>query len=160
MGSSVRVGDLLEDYAARGVFTSFSRHERARNGAEYRLQWHRRQLFQWVWEESKQTLRIACVLPAVPARSPLYRDFRAWLKGRQDQALPAHRRCDPAKVSLKTYNRGGDVALTLHVLDGDVDYAVKKLVNLVNEIYLDFLSSGLYFEWLVETFELDPDNPW
>jgi len=37
---------------------------------------------------------------------------------------------------------------------------VKKLVNLVNEIYQDFLSSGLYFEWMVETFELDPDNPY
>jgi hypothetical protein len=51
------------------------------------------------------------------------------------------------------------VALTLAVLDGDVEYAVKKLVSLVNEIYLDFLSSGLYFEWLVDTFELDPDHP-
>jgi hypothetical protein len=44
------------------------------------------------------------------------------------------------------------------VLDGDLDYAVNKLVSLVNEIYLDFLSSGLYFDWLVETFELDPDH--
>ena len=63
-------------------------------------------------------------------------------------------------MALKTYNRGGDVALTMTVLDADVDYAVNKLVALVNEIYLDFLSSGLYFDWLVETFELDPDHPY
>ena len=41
-----------------------------------------------------------------------------------------------------------------------MDYAANKLVSLVNEIYLDFLSSGLYFEWLIETFDLDPDNPY
>jgi hypothetical protein len=96
----------------------------------------------------------------VPADSAMYRALKTWLAARQDEALPDHRRCDRNKVALKTYNRGSDVALTLHVLDGDVDYAVKKLVNLVNEIYQDFLSSGLYFDWMVETFELDPDNPY
>jgi hypothetical protein len=160
MGAGSRVGDLLEEYASRGVFSGFSRHEGRGGNAEFRLRWHRRQLFQWVWSESKQTLRISCVLPAVPARSRMYRDLKTWLKSRQDESLPDHRRCDDGKVALRTYNRGGDVALTLRVLDGDVEYAVRKLVSLVNELYLDFLSSGLYFDWLVETFELDPDNPY
>ena len=160
MEAAGRIGDVLEYYAGRGVFSGFSRRAQRASGAEFRLRWHREQVFRWVWNEAKQTLRISCVLPAVPARSAMYRDFRAWLVARQDDALPPHRRCDRAKVALKTYNRGGDVALTLQVLDGDVDYAVNKLVSLVNEIYLDFLSSGLYFEWLTETFELDPDNPY
>lgn len=160
MAAASRVGDLLEEYAERGVFGGFSRQQGRGSNAEFRLRWHRDQLFQWLWNEAKQTLRVGCVLPAVPADSVMYRDFKAWLVTRQDDALPAHRRCDRHKLALKTYNRGGDVALTLHVLDGDVDYAVKKLVSLVNEIYLDFLSSGLYFEWLIETFELDPDNPY
>jgi hypothetical protein len=34
------------------------------------------------------------------------------------------------------------------------------LVGLVNEIYLDFLANSLYFDWLVETFDLDPDRPY
>ena len=46
------------------------------------------------------------------------------------------------------------------ILDGDTEYAVRRLVAVVNEIYLDFLSSGLYFDWLVETFDLDPDHPY
>lgn len=160
MGAAARIGDLLEHYAGRGIFRGFSRQAQRPGSAEFRLRWHRDQVFQWAWNESKQTLRIGCVLPAVPASSPMYRQFRAWLVARQDDALPAHRRCDRNKVGLKTYNRGGDVALTMTVLDGDVDYAVKKLVSLVNEIYLDFLSNGLYFDWLVETFELDPDHPY
>jgi hypothetical protein len=160
MGSAKRVGDLLEQYAARGAFSGFSRHEHPGGNAEYRLWWHRRQCFLWQWNEARQTLRIACVLPSVPAGSPMYRDFRSWLQARQAPELPAHRRCDPDRVALKTYNRAGDIALTMQVLDGDVDYAVTRLVHLVNEIYQDFLSSGLYFEWLVETFDLDPDNPY
>ena len=160
MGAANRVGDLLEEYAGRGVFSGFSRHEGRGGSAEFRLRWHRDQLFQWVWSEARQTLRISCVLPAVPAKSGMYRELKTWLRARQDDALPDHRRCDRNKLTLKTYNRGGDVALTLHVLDGDVDYAVPKLVALVNEIYLDFLSSGLYFDWLLETFDLDPDNPY
>ena len=160
MGAAVQVGDLLEEYAGRGVFSGFSRHDGQRGSAEFHSRWHRDQLFQWAWNEARQTLRISCVLPAVPADSSMYREFKAWLASRQDDALPSHRRCDRDKVALKTYNRGGNVALTLHVLDGDVPYAVKKLVSLVNEIYLDFLSSGLYFDWLVATFELDPDHPY
>jgi hypothetical protein len=158
MSTAQQVGDLLEHYAGRGVFRGFGRQVQRGRSAEFRLRWHRDQVFQWVWNESKQTLRIGCVLPAVPANSPMYRQFMAWLAARQDPALPAHRRCDRGKVALRTYNRGGDVALTMTVLDGDIDYAVTKLVSLVNEIYLDFLSSGLYFDWLVETFELDPDH--
>lgn len=159
MGASEQVGDLLEYYAGRGIFSGFSRQLQGSGRARFLLRWHRDQVFEWVWNERRQTLRISCVLPAVPADSAMYRALKAWLAARQDDALPEHRRCDRNKVALKTYNRGGDVALTLHVLDGDLDYAVKKLVNLVNEIYQDFLSSGLYFEWMVETFELDPDNP-
>ena len=90
----------------------------------------------------------------------MYREFKLWLKARQEESLPDHRRCDSAKVQLKTYNRGGDIALTLQMLDDDLEYSVRKLVSLVNEIYLDFLSSGLYFDWLIETFDLDPDNPY
>ncbi len=160
MGAASQVGDLLEYYAERGVFSGFSRQQERPGGARFLLRWHRDQLFRWDWSEAKQTLRIDCVLPAVPAKSAMYRSLKTWLIARQDDALPPHRRCDRNKVAVKTYNRGGNVALTLHVLDGDVDYAVKKLVNLVNEIYQDFLSSGLYFDWVVETFELDPDHPY
>ena len=160
MSDSVLVGDLLEGFARKGVFRGFSRPQGSRSKAQFTVLWHRNQLFQWVWNDAGASLRIACVVPAVPAKSAMYRDLKAWLKARQDDALPAHRRCDRNKLALKTYNRGGDVALTAHVLDGDVEYGVNKLVSLVNEIYLDFLASGLYFEWLVETFELDPDHPY
>ena len=160
MSGASTVGDILEEYAARGIFQGFSRRETGRQRGQYRVQWHRRQLFEFTYDGAKRNLRIACVLPQVPASSAMYREFKLWLKNRQDESLPDHRRCDTTKVQLKTYNRGGDIALTLHMLDDDLEYSVRKLVSLVNEIYLDFLSSGLYFDWLIETFDLDPDNPY
>ena len=45
------------------------------------------------------------------------------------------------------------------MLDDDLDHGVRRTVSLVNEIYLDFINRGPYFDWLLETFDLDPDNP-
>lgn len=159
MSSAVAVGDILQEYAQRGVFRGFSRQgERASRG-EYYLQWHRDQVFQLEFDARRHSLRVACVLPNVPAKSTMYREFRQWLRQRQAAELPEHRRYDPQRLGLRTYNRAGDIALTLTMLDGDIDYGVRRLVALVNEIYLDFLTSGLYYDWAIETFELDPDNP-
>lgn len=160
MNNAALVGDILESFVAKGVFRGFSRQQGAGADALYRIVWHRDQLFEWVWNERRQSLRISCVIPAVPADSAMYSALKAWLRARQDSALPSHRRCDSGKLALKTYNRGGDVALTARVLDGDVEYGARKLVAVVNELYLDFLSSGLYYEWLLETFQLDPDRPY
>jgi hypothetical protein len=153
------VGKLLEDYAGKGVFRGFSRGTISGSKATFRAIWHRNQAFDLVYDQRKGTLRFACVLPQLPSRSPMYRDFKTWLKSRSDELLPEHRRVDRARAEVKPYNRGGDVALTLKILDGDIEYGVRKLIHLVHEIYLDFLSDGRYHEWLVDTFDLDPDNP-
>ena len=151
-----QVGNILQGYAEKGLFRGFSRVAANAARAEYRILWHREQLFELRYEPRKGNLRFACVLPQVDAKSSMYREFKAWLRARQADELSAHRRCDRERVELKPYNRGGQVALTLHSLDGDMDYAVRKLVALVHEIYLDFLASGLYYDWLIETFDLDP----
>jgi hypothetical protein len=124
------------------------------------VQWHRSQRFEWIYDTAAQRLRVACVLPNVIPNSPMHREFKVWLKDRQNDTLPEHRRCDRNKLQLKCINRGGNLSLTASIVDGDIDYGVRKLVALINEIYLDFLSSGLYFEWMLETFNLDPDNPY
>lgn len=158
--TAVQVGDILESYARRGMFQTFSRRQQGSKHARFVARWHRDHCFEWIYDGARQRLRIACVLPSVAPNSSMHRDFKRWLKARQDDSLPDHRRCDKSKMQLKCVNRGGELSLTATLLDGDVDYGVRKLVALVNEIYLDFLSNGLYFEWMLETFNLDPDNPY
>ena len=155
-----RVGDILEEYARRGIFQGFSRQGQARKKASFLVYWHRAQRFEWVYDVAAQRLRVVCVLPNVTPNSPMHREFKAWLAARRNDSLPDHRRCDRSKMALKCVNRGGQLSVTASLLDGDIDYGVRKMVALVNEIYLDFLSSGLYFEWMLETFNLDPDNPY
>ncbi len=163
MSDAALVGEILQGYAARGVFRGFGAATGKRVSAaraQYQTRWHRDQLFQWQFDATRASLRLPCVLPQVPAGSAMYRDFKRWLRERQSPSLPEHRRYDASRLRLKTYNRGGEIALTAYILNGDTEYAVRKLVDLVNEVYLSFLSDGLYYEWLLETFNLDPDRPY
>jgi hypothetical protein len=40
--------------------------------------------------------------------------------------------------------------------DSDDQYATQKLINLMHEVYLDFLQD--YYEYTIETFDLDRDQ--
>ena len=159
MDTPQHVGDLLQEYAERGVFRGFSRQRQTRQKGEFRVRWHRDQVFQWDYDRRRRSIRVASVLPAVPSGSAMDREFRQWLRARQDPALPAHRRYDPARLALRAYNRGGEVGLTVRKMGEGLGQGVRRTVSLVNEIYLDFINRGPYFDWLLETFDLDPDHP-
>ena len=88
----------------------------------------------------------------------MYQELKAFVRSRQADDLPEHRRVDAARLQTRTYSRGGNVLLVMKSLDGDSEYAARKLVHLVNEIYLSFLSEGQYLDYMIETFNLDPDR--
>lgn len=153
------VARTLENFAARGVFRGFSRGNGASAKTPFKMLWHRDQMFELIFDEAKSTLRFPVVLPNVPADSSMYKELKDYIKGRQSDELPDHRRVDKAKAELRTVNRGGNVSLSLKIKDGDCEYGARKIVNLVHEIYMIFLYDGRYFDYMVETFDLDPDHP-
>ncbi len=120
--------------------------------------WHRDRLFELVVDVPRKTLRFPALLPEVPAASTMYREFQEFVESRQAVDLPDHRRIDKAKATVCCGNKGGDVSVTLTVNDGDFDYGVRKLIGLAHETYLVFLFDGRYYDYLVETFDLDPDR--
>ena len=120
--------------------------------------WHRDQYFDFKLNTRKKTLRIPIVLPRVPARSSMYREFKEFIASRQSDGVPGHRRVDPRNVSIRISNRAGNIGLTFTVRNHDYGYATRKLINLVQEIYLGFLYDGPYYDYMVETFNLDPDH--
>ena len=107
----------------------------------------------------RSTVRLVDVLPTVVARSRMDRDLRAWLRERTAPDLPAHRRIDPAQFRLTFSNRAGRAQINMASLHDDLAGATRKLLILTNELYLDFLSAPERYNWIVDTFELDPDNP-
>jgi len=72
--------------------------------------------------------------------------------------MPEHRRVNPAQARLTASNQRGAVSLTLAVKDGDFDYATRKMIHIVHEIFMVFLVDGPYFEYMVEQLGLDPDR--
>jgi hypothetical protein len=152
------VAAALTVYAERRVFQGFSREAVAGSKAIFRIAWHRGRVFELAFDTSKGTLRLPQVLTGVPADSTMYQDLKAFIKARQSADLPGHRRIDIRRAQVRTYNRDGNISLVLTVIDGDVAYGVQKLIHLVHEIYMTFLADGNYFEYLVETFDLDPDR--
>ena len=152
------VTSTLQNYADRGIFRSFSPVNQTKHQTVYRMIWHRDHRFEVIADTAKKTLRIPVVLPEVPSDSDMYSAFKEYVKRRRRQTLPDHRKMDETKMQVKVFNRASNISLTAKVLDDDFEYATKKLVNLVHEIYMDFLMDGRNYDYLVETFNLDPDT--
>lgn len=153
-----QVSGILDGYASRGVFRGFANGP-VRNGtARFKLLWHRNRFFDFILDVPKRALRIAVVLPAVPADSSMYAEFKQFVESRHAEDLPAHRRIDVKKARVRCVNRGGNASLTLTVVDGDYAYGTRKLIQLVHEVYMIFLIDGPYLEYMVAAFELDPDR--
>lgn len=149
---------ILEGYAEKAVFRGFSAHPGAKGQATYRMVWHQDRRFELLLDAGKKTLHFPDVLPGVSARSAMYRELQAFLKERQSNEMPEHRRVDPAKARMTVTNARGAVSIKLAVKDSDFDYATRKIVHIVHEIFLIFLVDGPYFEYMVEQLGLDPDR--
>jgi len=120
--------------------------------------WHYERQFELTLDVRAKTLRFADLLPGMPAKSAIYKKLKAFLKERQSPATPEHRRVNPAKARLRVSNRAGNVSLAFSVPGGDFEYATRKIIHLVHEIFLVFLIDGNYYEYLVEQLGLDPDR--
>ena len=153
-----KVTGVLEEYASKGVFRGFSAGPAEKGRATFRMVWHHDRKFELLVDVSKKTMRFPAVLPAVPAHSSMYRDFKAFLASRHSDQLPAHRRIDPAKAHLSCGNRERNVSVTLTVKDGDFEYGARKLIHTIHEIFMVFLTDGPYYEYLVEQLGLDQDK--
>lgn len=152
------VAEILENYARRGVFRGFSRGPVGKDKAAFRMVWHRDRVFDFTFDFQRNTMRFPVVLPNLPASSEMYSRLKEFIKSRQSAKVPEHRRIDSRKAQVRSYNRGGDVSISLTVLDDEYEYCARKLINLVHEIFMAFLIDGSYYEYMVETFDLDPDR--
>jgi hypothetical protein len=154
--------DLLEGYAARGVFRGFSRVAasvgQTAGQATFTIRWHRDRTFQLTVNTRTNRLRMPVVLPEVAVKSAMDRELRQFVKENQSKERLEHRRIDPGKVAVQCSNRAGNFGLTVTALDGDLKYAIQKLIALVQEIYMAFLYDGRYYDYMVEVFDLDPDH--
>jgi hypothetical protein len=150
------VSEQMKAYAHRGVFRSFHETRRDRGQTEFRFHWLWNLPFHLAFDSKRGELSFEKLLPNVLLRSKLETELRGFLKSRCSSSWPEHRRLDPKRVSIRYSNRRSTVSLTFRVAGSDYDYAVKKSLNVVNEVLACFLN--VYFpEYMVKNFRL-PDE--
>ena len=116
----------------------------------FRMVWHHDRPFELVFDARARTPVFPEVLPAVAPDSAMYRALRRFIESRHSEELPAHRRVDPARASLRFANRRWSVSVRISIWDQDFEYATRKLVPTVHEIFLVFLNEESYSEYMVE----------
>lgn len=153
--------ERINDFAARGVFRAQPLREGGATATAWRLRWfggHEMSLMVGS-RRGVHEVRFDDVLPALPARSAMYRDLRRWLRRQQSADLPPHRRLDPVRYAVTARNAGGRVRLQLKSATVPPGELAERAVQLVNALYHEFLREPGRLEWVIEAFGLDPDNP-
>jgi hypothetical protein len=152
------VASILEDYASRGVFSGFRQGVRQARKADFTVQWHFRQILSIRLDTTKSTLTLPNVIPHASAAPNIRRELSAFLRHCAAPERPSHRRIDPEKSSVTCYAKNDSLSVRVTVRDGDYEYATRKLVHLVNEIFLDFLREAQYVEYMVAHMNMNPET--
>jgi hypothetical protein len=150
---------VLEGYAARGTIRELTRGAARGQRREWRFRWFRDREFRLLMDAAARSLRLEGALEQLPPRSALEKGLRAWLRSRQDERLPAHRRTDAGRVALQLRNGAAGVAILMRLHGEHWDYATRRMVHLLNELHVDHLPREAPLDWLVAEFALDPENP-
>ncbi len=155
--SSEVVRQTLESYAKRGIFRAYGGQPSEGEQSRFSFRWHMDATFHVVYGPSRRELLFSDVLPKIASRSRMYRALRVYVEAHTSPTLPEHRRIDPRKARVTVTNRDGMISFIVALKDAHLEYGVRKAVNLIHELFVDFLRNPLYFDYLVEHFQLDPD---
>jgi len=148
---------LLEHYAARGSFRSFSQIPARGRKSAFHFLWFRDVTFRVTFDPTTRALTFVDCLPGVPARSGMDRKLRAFVASRSQRSVPEHRRVDLKRVGVSVLNRKGAISLAFVLKAKHIEYGTKKAVHLVHEILMDFLNDSLYIEYQIEHFNFNPE---
>ena len=145
------VRKTLRPYVDRGVFRSFAETRQRGGKIRFSFVWLEQSPFLLVVDPLKDTLILKDILHHVPPRSDLYAAVKRYVQDRYDKSLPAHRAIDPTRADVKTTYSKGNVSLVWKVKRNQHAYAVKRSLNLLNEIFV--LLHTEFFEYMVENFD-------
>jgi hypothetical protein len=151
---------VLRGYVDRGVFRSLSAPAPRGAQTSFTLVWHHARSFRLTVDPTARTVSFPAVLPSIPARSPMLGELRRFTRQFTSAEMPLHRRVDAARGRLRLTPRSAGVSLSLTVVRGEWEYCARRLVHIVHEIYMVFLTDGPYQQYRVEKLGVDPDAVW
>ena len=128
------------------MFRGFRAIPGSRGRIEYQFLWLTRRPTHAVFDPRTRTLSFPALFPGLSAAAELKRVVAA----RTSRTLPAHKRIDARRARLSCRMRAGDYSLSVEVRGRDAGYAVRHVLNVINELHLA-LHEG-HPEYLVERF--------
>ena len=140
------IHDVLQGYANRGVFGSFNQ-----DGDTFKFTWLWNLPFELRFRQSRLTFP-----QLLPHAAPLQTDLRRFIRGCCSKNRPEHRRVDSKRLKVSCVNRRGAIGVSFQIAAGHYEYGTRKAINLVNEIFLSFLSVN-HHQYLVEHFRRPED---
>jgi hypothetical protein len=154
------VGEVLRTYAENGSFRSFSEGKLRVGKMPYRMVWHYNREYQLLLEIEASSLSFPGLLPGVRAGSAVHKDLRQFLKLFTSDEMPEHRRVDPNKGEILLIAKRGALTLGISIKNGEYEYCTRRLIHIVQEVFMVFLNDGPYYEYRIEQLGLDPDVAW
>ena len=142
----------LREYADRGVFRNLQRSGGTRGGVEFHFAWLYDQPFTLTYNAQRKSLALIDLLPNVETDSMMHKELKAFLKRRSDAGLPDHRRVDAARGVVTSRTRSGVVSVEMTVRGDEYQYATRKLIQVVHEVFL-FLNE-YWAEYMWKSFQL------
>jgi hypothetical protein len=144
----------LQNYADRGIFRNFSVGDSRGGVVDFRFNWLTGTPFHLRLNANKPELDLKDVLPSVPFRSSMDTALRNFIVQRCDESLPDHRRLDASRFNFTCRNRQQKISISIGFEPDDVCDAAKTAVNLLHEIFNNFLLDGPYQNYMVEVFNV------
>lgn len=150
------VREVLEGYATRGVFRSYSELPAKGAKAMFRFHWLWNAPFTLAFDTGRNAILFEKLLDSVPPGSPVDLSVRRFLAEAAAPERPEHRRADPRRIGITVSNRSGALTLRFRIKDDGIQPAVRKAINLVNELLASHLSMEQP-EYLAKVFRLPED---
>lgn len=148
----------LQRYADKGTFTNFGIIENtSAKSVEFKFHWLAQRPFSLILKPEKKQLVLNELLPAVPYRSEMDTAFREFIVQRCSPDIPAHRRLDDKKLSFRCQNQSQNLSVTIDFKPKDTVLAATTAVNLIHEVFNNFLIEGPYQNYMVEVFHVSEE---
>ncbi len=152
--SDVRV--VVDYYATRGLLRNVRATSTGGRTTLFQFTWHYNRTFDLLLDLAASQLVFAAAFPNVSPSSAICHELSQYVEAIMADDVPVHRRVDSRKTVVSAAHSGTDMAIVASVVDGDFDYATRRLIQVVNEIYFDFLPKSSHYAYQLESLGLDP----
>jgi len=156
--TTAAVAEILNGYARRGFLRRVSVASVQANRVTFCVVWHFGRPFLFALDFKAKTVAFLKLLPLASTDPRLQEELNNFLRPFASDKAPEHRRVDQSKGRLTIRRDAGALTIGIRVQQLDYEYCTRRLVHLVQEVFVMFLRDGPYYDYMIENLGLDPES--